>query len=57
MYIWILGEAGLLVGKIVKSFAASEFDGYADKKATEKKIIYDVFSHGDSAFNTGQHLA
>ena len=44
------GEKGLLLGKIN---AVMRFDGYADKKATEKKILRDVRKKGDRFFNTG----
>ena len=32
-----------------------EFDGYVDQKASDKKIVRDVFSKGDSAFLTGEN--
>ena len=32
------------------------FDGYVDKKATQKKVIQDVLKPGDSAFRTGDIL-
>lgn len=44
------GKTGLLVGKI--SFTAT-FDGYVDGRATESKILRDVFKAGDAWFNTG----
>ena len=47
-------EPGELVGKIVKGDPLREFDGYADKKATAKKIASNVFTKGDSAFLTGK---
>jgi hypothetical protein len=49
------GEAGELVGKIIKGDPLREFDGYADKKATSKKIARDVFHKGDAAFLTGNN--
>jgi hypothetical protein len=30
------------------------FSGYADKKESNKKVIYDVFAHGDQGFNSGK---
>ena len=33
-----------------------QFDGYVNKSATNKKIAYDVFKKGDSAFMTGDVL-
>lgn len=47
------GETGLLVGHVN---AISRFDGYADDKATRKKIIEGVFFKGDRWFNTGDLL-
>jgi acyl-CoA synthetase (AMP-forming)/AMP-acid ligase II len=44
------GESGLLLGKISK---LTTFEGYVDKKATEKKLEHDVFKSGDRYFNTG----
>ncbi|KAL8596763.1 hypothetical protein ACOMHN_053859 [Nucella lapillus] len=50
------GELGELAGKIVKGDPVREFDGYVNKKATEKKILHDVFWKGDTAFMTGDVL-
>ncbi len=47
------GEPGLMLMEISKD---AVFDGYADKKATEKKILTDVFKKGDRYFNTGDLL-
>lgn len=44
------GEPGLLLSK-VSSF--QPFDGYTDKKASEKKLVRDAFKEGDVWFNTG----
>ena len=44
------GGVGLLITKINK---LAPFDGYTDAKASEKKILHDVFKNGDSWFNTG----
>ena len=49
-----VGETGLLVAEISTT---SPFDGYADKKATEKKILQGVFSKGDRFFNSGDLIA
>ncbi len=43
-------STGLLIAKISRLMT---FDGYVDKKATESKILHDVFSKGDTWFNTG----
>jgi citronellyl-CoA synthetase len=47
------GEAGLALSKISKIFP---FSGYTSKKATESKIMRDVFEDGDAWFNTGDLL-
>ena len=47
------GEPGELVSKI-RSDPTGRFTGYADKKATEKKILCDVFYKGDRAFSSGE---
>jgi acyl-CoA synthetase (AMP-forming)/AMP-acid ligase II len=39
------GETGLLVGRIT---SANPFDGYADREATKKKVLEDVFKKGDA---------
>jgi citronellyl-CoA synthetase len=44
------GEVGLLLGPITP---ATEFAGYTDSEATEKKVLHDVFKEGDAYFNTG----
>ena len=44
------GTTGLLLGPITKS---TEFVGYTDREATEKKILRNVFKEGDAYFNTG----
>lgn len=44
------GTKGLLIGKISR---LATFDGYIDGRATESKILRDVFSKGDAWFNTG----
>jgi acyl-CoA synthetase (AMP-forming)/AMP-acid ligase II len=44
------GEVGLLVTEITDK---APFDGYTDKKASEAKLLRDVFKKGDVWFNTG----
>jgi fatty-acyl-CoA synthase len=44
------GEPGLLLSK-VSNF--QPFDGYTDKKESEKKLVRDAFKKGDVWFNTG----
>lgn len=46
------GEIGEIVGKI-RFDAAQSYPGYVNDEATKKKIIKDVFRHGDSAFLSG----
>jgi fatty-acyl-CoA synthase len=45
-------EAGEALGQI-GSDTRSNFTGYADKAATEKKVLHDVFARGDAWFRTG----
>ncbi len=49
------GESGELLGKISER-SLVRFEGYSDAKATEKKILRDVFERGDSYFRTGDLL-
>lgn len=49
------GEPGLLVAKIRRNKALT-IDGYESKAATDKKILRNVFRHGDRCFNTGDTL-
>lgn len=49
-------EPGVFIGKIQPSNPTRAFLGYVDKSASEKKIVRDVFSHGDSAFISGDIL-
>jgi solute carrier family 27 (fatty acid transporter), member 1/4 len=51
-----VGEAGVFVGKINPKQPASNFNGYSDRKASEKKILKDVFREGDAYFNSGDIL-
>ncbi|GGE27199.1 long-chain-acyl-CoA synthetase [Agaricicola taiwanensis] len=49
------GEVGEVVGQIVNdpNKPANRFEGYADRAATEKKILRDAFAPGDAWFRTG----
>lgn len=47
------GEAGLLVGQVDPRRAVSAFHGYADKSASEQKLLRNVFRKGDCYFNSG----
>ncbi|KAL0277432.1 UNVERIFIED_CONTAM: hypothetical protein PYX00_004716 [Menopon gallinae] len=50
------GEPGMFVGKINPKKALHSFTGYADKQASEKKILKNVFAAGDQYFNSGDIL-
>lgn len=52
------GEVGEAIGKIVHDpdKPTGRFEGYADPKATEKKILRDVFEKGDAWFRSGDLL-
>ena len=50
------GEPGELLGLIKEHDPSRRFDGYADSKATERKIVRDVRKHGDSYFRSGDLL-
>lgn len=49
-------EAGVFVGVINPKKAVNDFAGYADRQATEKKLIRNVFRKGDLYFNSGDIL-
>ncbi|XP_043274832.1 long-chain fatty acid transport protein 4 isoform X2 [Venturia canescens] len=49
-------EPGVFIGKIIRNNPARAFLGYVDEKASKSKIVYDVFTHGDSAFLSGDIL-
>ena len=48
-------EIGEVIGQILDDpeRPSQRFEGYADKEATEKKILHDVFEKGDLWFRTG----
>lgn len=48
------GEPGMLIGEIINSDPTKDYIGYVDEKATESKILHDVFKKGDKAFMSGQ---
>lgn len=50
------GEPGEFVGQIVRNHPVRDFHGYADKSATEKKILKDVWKKGDLCFRSGDML-
>jgi fatty-acyl-CoA synthase len=47
------GEVGEAIGEIATSSAASQFEGYTDRTASERKVLRDVFSSGDAWYRTG----
>ncbi|WP_369060329.1 long-chain-acyl-CoA synthetase [Caulobacter sp. 73W] len=47
------GQVGECLGRIDPKDARATFTGYADKAATEKKVLHDVFEKGDAWFRTG----
>lgn len=47
-------EPGVFIGKINPNNPARAFLGYVDKAASDKKIVRDVLTHGDSAFISGK---
>ena len=49
-------EPGVFIGKIIAGNPSRAFLGYVDKKASEKKIVRDVFRKGDMAFLSGDVL-
>jgi fatty-acyl-CoA synthase len=50
-----LGEPGECLGEIRRD-PRSEYVGYADKAASEKKVLHDAFRAGDAWFRTGDLL-
>ena len=48
-------EVGEMLGKIMRdsSKPAARFEGYATAQETKRKILHDVFEHGDMWFRTG----
>ena len=47
------GEVGEFVGMINPHDPTQRFDGYSDKRETEKKILIDVLKKGDRCFRSG----
>jgi fatty-acyl-CoA synthase len=52
------GEPGELVSQILNDPAkpSQRFEGYADAKASEQKVLHDAFAKGDRWFRTGDLL-
>ncbi|XP_066141587.1 long-chain fatty acid transport protein 4 isoform X1 [Euwallacea fornicatus] len=49
-------EPGVFIGKIIPNNPSRAFLGYVDEEASKKKVVYDVFCRGDSAFISGDIL-
>ncbi|XP_024939555.1 long-chain fatty acid transport protein 4 isoform X2 [Cephus cinctus] len=49
-------EPGVFIGKIIPNNPSRAFLGYVDQKASESKVVHDVFTKGDSAFISGDIL-
>lgn len=49
------GEPGEAIGRVGKE-ARTRFEGYQDEKATQSKLLHDVFEKGDTWFRTGDLL-
>lgn len=47
-------EPGVFIGRIIANNPSRAFLGYVDKKASDKKVVNDVFYHGDKAFLSGE---
>lgn len=50
---FIIDEPGVFIGKILPNNPTRAFLGYVDEKASEKKVVRDIFTKGDSAFISG----
>jgi len=51
------GEPGELLMPIKPNDPSTQFAGYSDPKATEKKLVRDAFEQGDKYFSTGDLLS
>ncbi|XP_012262719.1 long-chain fatty acid transport protein 4-like [Athalia rosae] len=49
-------EPGAFIGKIIPNNPTRAFLGYVDSKASQSKVVTDVFTKGDSAFISGDIL-
>ncbi|CAH4031587.1 unnamed protein product [Pieris brassicae] len=49
-------EPGVFIGKIKPNNPSRAFLGYVNKEDSDKKIVRNVFNHGDSAFISGDIL-
>lgn len=51
-----VNEPGEVFGRIRKEIISTHFEGYSDPKASEKKVMSDVFAPGDQYFMSGDIL-
>ncbi|HJQ84466.1 MAG TPA: AMP-binding protein [Candidatus Binatia bacterium] len=49
-------EPGELLGRVVTGGGGMEYDGYADRTASERKLVRDAFAPGDAWFRSGDLL-
>lgn len=54
LLVFLPGEPGQLVGRIIQNDPLRRFDGYVNQSATSKKVAHSVFKKGDSAYLSGQ---
>ncbi|KAK3917230.1 Long-chain fatty acid transport protein 4 [Frankliniella fusca] len=47
------GEAGMLIGRVREESVQSQFVGYLDREASEKKVLRNAFGNGDKYFMSG----
>ena len=48
-----VGEIGEAIGEIAGDDVRKSYAGYADRAASERKVLHDVFAPGDAWFRTG----
>ncbi len=49
-------EPGILLSRVLEDDPIGELDGYADRAATEARLLHDVFEAGDTWFASGDVL-
>lgn len=50
-------QPGLVVALVNNKISTARFDGYSDDNASSKKLLHDVFSKGDTFFNSGDLIS
>jgi fatty-acyl-CoA synthase len=50
------GEPGEAIGEILAAGGTTRFEGYTDAKASQRKVLRDVFASGDSWYRSGDLL-